>query len=99
MIYSARSRAKKKGIEFDIVENDIVIPENCPVLGIPLISSVGVGPKINSPTLDRVDVNFGYVRGNVMVISWRANKLKSDGTIQEFKKLVKWMTQTLGYGQ
>jgi hypothetical protein len=35
--------------------------------------------------------SLGYVRGNVEVISWRANSLKRDGTLDEMEKLVMWM--------
>jgi hypothetical protein len=42
----------------------------------------------NSPSLDRIDTSKGYVKGNVWVISWRANKLKSDATLAELESIV-----------
>lgn len=87
----AKTRAKKKGLEFAIVETDIIIPLTCPLLGIPLIRCSdkrgGTGMSGNVPTLDRIDNTKGYVRGNVWVISWRANHLKSNATLEELERL------------
>lgn len=89
MLHSAKSRAKSKGWDFDLEVSDIVIPEICPMLGIPLfIAEPGAGKNPNNPSLDRIDSSKGYVKGNIQIISWRANSLKSDGTLEEFKKMV-----------
>lgn len=81
LLIAARRRAKKNNLEFNIDIDDILIPTVCPVLKIPIFPSEEATD--NSPSLDRVDVNKGYVKGNVMVISNRANKLKRDATLQE----------------
>jgi hypothetical protein len=82
LIAAARSRAKKCGLDFDLSRADVIVPAVCPVLGLPLIMGVGrCGP--GSPTLDRIDSAKGYVKGNVMVISFRANTIKSDATPAE----------------
>lgn len=44
----------------------------------------------NAPSIDRFDNNKGYEKGNVAVISWRANNLKRDATLDELQKVVKW---------
>lgn len=86
----ARERAKKKGVPFTIEEKDVVIPKTCPVLGIPL--NKGVKNRTdNSPSIDRLIPERGYVPGNIAVISWRANNLKSDATVEEIGELYKWM--------
>lgn len=41
-----------------------------------------------SPTIDRIINDLGYVKGNVIVISWRANRIKSDATLAELKAIV-----------
>ena len=86
----AKHRARKRNIYFDIQPEDIVIPEYCPVLGIPLIMGRGVevGPTYNSPSVDRIDPKKGYTADNVRVISWRANTLKSDASLKELQVLV-----------
>lgn len=86
----AEKRAKRFGLPFDLELFDIHVPTHCPVLGIPL--SYGVGKRTaNSPSLDRVDHTRGYTYDNVCVISWRANDLKANGTLEEFKQLVVWL--------
>ena len=86
MLISAKFRASQTGLEFSITEDDIIIPERCPVLGMEL--SYGVGRQSpNSPSLDRIDTKRGYVPGNIAVISHRANTLKGDATASELAAL------------
>jgi hypothetical protein len=83
----AKHRAKKKNIPFDITADDVIIPEVCPILGIPLKA----GDKIvcnTSPTIDRIKPELGYVKGNIQVLSYRANMLKSNATIEELEKVL-----------
>lgn len=87
----ARTRAKKAGLHFNIEEAGGVIPAVCPVLGLPLAIGVGTGFRDCSPTLDRVDNTRGYVKGNVAVISWRANRLKSDATPADLVAILKYI--------
>lgn len=85
----AKRRAEKQGLEFNLDPEDIVIPERCPVLGIPIrpLSK----SKNNRATLDKKDPGKGYTKGNVFVISGRANLLKNDATIDELKAIIKYM--------
>lgn len=87
ILHNALARAKRHGLAFNIDLSDIVIPVVCPVLGIPLVRGIG---KIHygSPSLDRVRPRLGYVKGNVRVISHRANTLKRDSTLAEMEKVV-----------
>src|SRR5208283_2776809 len=91
MLTEAKRRAKKYGLDFNLELEDIVIPEVCPALGIPLFSGgLSEGKRMqgpNSPSLDRVDSSKGYVKDNVRVISWRANKIKSNATADELEKI------------
>lgn len=91
---NARTRAKKQGIPFDITKEDIFIPTHCPVLGIELKPGK-IMTRDNSPSIDRLIPSLGYVRGNVEVISWRANSLKRDGTLEELELLVQWLRSKL----
>lgn len=89
ILHTVKSRAKKKGLDFNLSKEDIFIPEYCPILNIKLDIQVGGNNDKNSPpSLDRIDPSRGYVKGNVRVISWRANNLLSDGTLEEFKLIV-----------
>ena len=87
---SAKQRARKKGLDFDIEVSDIIIPQFCPLLNIPIqhIVGNGVGRNPNAPSLDRLQNHLGYVKGNILVVSWRANFIKGDATIEEFRLLL-----------
>ena len=90
MLYGAKRRAKITGMVFDISVEDIQIPEFCPVLGIKLGRG---GDRSNSPSIDRIDNSKGYVKGNVIVISHRANCLKRDATLLEMQRLADFYTR------
>lgn len=89
LLSSVKTRAKKKGLEFDLSENDLVIPDVCPILGIPLIKEVGERTDAY-PSVDRIDSSKGYTKDNVLVMSWRANCLKRDATLEELILLGKF---------
>jgi hypothetical protein len=86
-----RYRANKRGLEFNIEPCDLIIPEICPVLGIKIERKINVGSGYwdNSPSVDRIDPNKGYIKGNVRVISHRANLLKSNASIDELRLVLK----------
>jgi hypothetical protein len=88
MLFKARTRAKEKNMEFSISINDLSIPDLCPLLEIPIVWDVATGAATpNSPSLDRIDNTKGYVKGNVWVISMRANFIKASATPEELEKL------------
>lgn len=93
LLPTIKSRAKKQGVPFDLTEEDILIPDMCPVLGIPL-SKRGGKRTDNTPSVDRIVPSLGYVKGNIKIISWRANRLKCDATLEELEKLVRYMKKT-----
>jgi len=89
-----KSNAKVRNIPFSLQESDIKIPKKCPILGIPLKKNTGsVGP--DSPSVDRINNKKGYHGDNIRVISNKANTIKSDLTVAQAKKLVKYMEGTL----
>lgn len=89
MLVEAKSRAKARSIVFDIIVDDVQWNNICPVLNIPIvINNKGKGGLDNSPALDRINNDKGYVKGNVRIISNRANKLKNDATKEEVKLLL-----------
>ena len=90
MYSQAKTRAKKKNLAFDITLEDVVVPKVCPVLGIPIEPGRGKHHD-GSPSLDRSDPLRGYVKGNVAVISHRANLLKSNGTAEEHLRIATWI--------
>ena len=84
LLNNARIRANKAGVPFSIKAEDIVIPLVCPVFGVALALPDGSpGPGHCSPSLDRVVPELGYVPGNIRVISYRANRIRNDATVEE----------------
>lgn len=81
-------RCIKHGIEFNLTLEDFDIPGMCPALDIPLI--VSDSNKFQSPSMDRIDPQKGYTKGNVRVISYRANQIKSNSTIDEMEKVLQY---------
>jgi hypothetical protein len=75
-------RAKREKTPFKLHLSDMPeFPDTCPVLGIDIYSN---GRQTdNSPSLDRIIPELGYVPGNVRIISRRANMLKSNATSDE----------------
>lgn len=96
---NAKIRAKVTGMIFDLTIDDIVIPQYCPLMGT-LIQLGGDGLyNMDSPSLDRIDNSRGYVKGNVAVISLRANKLKSNLTVEQLRFLAASLASYVeGYG-
>lgn len=86
----AKGRAKKHGIPFTITKEDINIPEFCPVLGMKLAFG-DMQSRESSPSLDKIVPELGYVKGNIAVISYRANKIKNDGSSDEHRRIADWM--------
>jgi hypothetical protein len=92
ILYAIKQRAKKRNIPFNLTRTDIVIPKYCPVLGIELrMNYDGKCGDDNSPSVDRMRPELGYVKGNIFIISKRANTIKSFGTIAEHQKVIDYM--------
>ena len=90
MVTWAKYRAKKNNIPFDITPEDVIIPEVCPILGIKLEAGIGCQTD-SSPSIDRINPNLGYIKGNIQVICYRANRIKNDASLDELKKIVDYM--------
>lgn len=91
----AKFRAKKHnalrtGYEWNLEFGDIIWPNSCPVFDVE-IDYFSESIKENSPSFDRFDSNLGYVKGNVFIISWRANRIKNDGTADEHRKIADFL--------
>lgn len=94
MWLGARDRSKIRGHEFNLEPEDIVFPEKCPILGIPLKVNKGkLG--LDSPVLDRIDNSKGYTKDNVHVISSQANRIKGDATFNQMILLGDWARKML----
>lgn len=84
-----KSRCKRIGREFSIDLEDIIIPEKCPVFGFDL-KREDKKTWMFAPSVDRIDSSKGYIKGNITVVSRRANILKRDATIEELELLLNY---------
>lgn len=89
-VREARQRAKKLKLPFDISAEDIKVPARCPITLKPFVFGE-VGAE-QSPSLDRIVPEKGYVKGNVRVISRIANTMKQ-GCVNSkiFERLAKYV--------
>lgn len=92
LLYAAKHRAKQQGLPFDIDMTDVVIPTCCPVLGIELKFNKDK-VEDDSPSIDKIIPSLGYVKGNVCVISNRANKIKTNADPYELRMVADWLEE------
>jgi hypothetical protein len=101
LLLSAKHRSIKKGVVCTIKEEDIHIPTICPVLGIAIEKVFNPDGKRGacegSPSLDRIDNTKGYIKGNIQVISNKANSMKNSATPEQLLKFAYWVLLTYGH--
>lgn len=94
-----KSKCKKHNIPFDLTLDDLVIPTHCPILGMPLRFGVKQaseyrnkkqGVPLDSPSVDRIIPELGYVKGNIVVVSYRANLIKTNASVDELIKVAEF---------
>lgn len=89
---SVKKRAIDNNLLFDINKNYIknIYPkdETCPLLKIKMVLNKKHA-EYNSLSLDRIIPSLGYVKENVMWISYKANRIKNNLTLDEMKLLLK----------
>jgi len=95
-----KSRAKRMGTEFNLDWQDIDIPILCPALGIPILvgtnEGMKTGPSPHSPSVDRIDNDKGYVKGNIQVLSHKANTMKNSASPKQLLRFANWIIYIYG---
>jgi len=72
------------------VEDFLPLPTHCPILSIEL-NYASFGRSDFSPSIDRIDNSKGYTKDNVTIMSWRANRIKNNGTAEEHKLIYEYL--------
>lgn len=92
-VAAARKRAEKAGVPFELSVSSVhsITPDFCPVFGTEFKFSGNLVSLPTSATLDRMDPSKGYVLGNVVVISLRANQIKNAYSADEVGCVAQWM--------
>jgi hypothetical protein len=83
--------AKANGVEWTVEFGELDWPTHCPILEIEIDYFTEGGARENSPSFDRIDPTKGYITGNVKIVSWRANRIKNDGTAEEHEKIAQYL--------
>jgi hypothetical protein len=95
MLRKSRARAKAKGLLHDLtieyIKSIWPVDNKCLVLGTEFVSSKD--NMMVCASLDRIDNTKGYVEGNVAVISWRANSLKSNASIADIEAIIRYIEE------
>lgn len=89
-----------RGITFELTPEYLasIWVDVCPVLGIKITDTStlsGNNRPDNIAELDRLVPSLGYVKGNVRWISRRANRIKSDASIEEIRAILKYMEDNI----
>lgn len=90
-----KASAKARNIPFSLTLTDLsnlTFPVTCPILNIPLTFNKGA-PQDNSFSLDRINSSIGYEIDNIIVISYKANRLKSNATTKESEAIYNYMNE------
>jgi hypothetical protein len=96
LLNASRQRSKKKLRENTLTLEDIknIYPEDglCPIFGTKLVFG-DAGFREDSPSIDRIDSTKGYTKDNVQIISWKANRIKMNSSVQELELILAYMKQ------
>lgn len=96
-LQNARSRARRDNVPFNLILQDLVdiATDECPIFRTPFVwgsSGLGKGKvRENTPQLDRINPELGYVKGNIAFLSGKANKMKDNGTMQDHYNIADWI--------
>lgn len=87
-----RQSAKKRNLKFNLTLcdlEDLSYPITCPILDIPIdYESRGYGEF--KPSIDRIDSDMGYEQGNIQVMTVKANRMKSNASLDELIQFSKF---------
>lgn len=89
----SKERANLYGIDFDLTSEYVrsITTDECPVFKVKFqfIGNKKITP--NAASLDRLDPSKGYVKGNVVVISLKANMIKNAYGSKEIFAVANWL--------
>lgn len=86
LLDNSKANSRRRGNEFSITEADIVVPEVCPIFG----TKFEIG-TMSAASVDRIDNNKGYVKGNIQIISRKANTMKNSASPEELLLFAAWI--------
>lgn len=95
LLANAKRRAKDKKLNFDLDLNylESIASDECPIFKTKFIWGRynGRSKFSQTPSLDRIIPELGYIKHNVVFISHRANVIKNDATERELYDVADWL--------
>jgi hypothetical protein len=92
ILQRAKIRARIEHLPFNLVKEDIILPKICPVFGFKLIRNRGAKTAAyNSYSIDKIVPSLGYIKGNIQILSYKANVMKHNATQKELLLFAKWI--------
>ena len=92
---AAKTRSRLTNVDFDLTLEYLyeIYPkdEMCPILKVPFVWGTRKDKEF-APSIDRMIPEKGYVKGNIKFICYKANRIKSDSTIDILQKLIRYMS-------
>ena len=86
-----RSVAQNLPHDIDLEYLESIATDECPVFKTPFVWGQGNGTHPYRPSVDRIIPELGYVKGNVVFISLKANTIKQDVTEKELYAVADWL--------
>lgn len=89
----ARERAKLNNvpIDIDLAYLESIATDKCPIFNHDFVWGQGNGKHPYRASLDRIIPELGYIKGNVVFISLKANTVKNDVTEKELYAIADWL--------
>jgi hypothetical protein len=96
-IKHAKARANKMGFDFNLDREflDSIATEYCPILNLKLSYTENTVIQDNSATIDRIDNTKGYTKDNIQILSYLANRMKSNASDNELLAFAKYFIKKL----
>ena len=89
-LHNAKKRAKQRGLPFSLTLDWLLdaAGDVCPLLGTTMnyANTTSLG---DSPAIDRIDSNIGYAPDNCWVVSMKANRIKTNATVEEIEAVAR----------
>ena len=96
LLNASKQRALAKNRDHTInlqdIKNKYPKDGKCPIFGFTLEFNSS-GFRDTSPSIDRIDSTKGYTVDNIQIISWKANSIKRNATLEELILLVNYLKQ------
>jgi hypothetical protein len=86
-----KHRSKKNNLDFNLDRSDFPEFPVCPIFNTDLTYNPDEKDIYKKASVDRIDPTKGYTKDNIKIISYKANMLKNDSSIEVLQRLLDYM--------